>query len=86
MKLGFTTCLFYFLAIVGAAQQYDPASLINQITSTTNDSVRFQLYGRLSDYYIEKKIDSALYWSLVQSPPKWWDHQPLEHHFPLILS
>ena len=61
MKPGFTSCLFSFLAIVGAAQQYDPVNLQLQIANSTNDSVRYQLYGRLTDHYIEKKTDSALF-------------------------
>ena len=45
--------LFLWLPAVAAAQQSAPDILKHQLASTQNDSVRYEIYSKLSDFYIE---------------------------------
>src|SRR5688572_15331383 len=53
--------LFLWLPILAVAQQSTLDDLKAQLVNAPNDSVRYVIYGKLSDFYIEKKIDSALF-------------------------
>jgi signal transduction histidine kinase len=53
--------LFLGLPILAVAQQSTLDDLKRQLANAQNDSGRYRIYGRLSDFYIEKKIDSALF-------------------------
>ena len=43
------------------AQQSTLDNLKDQLTNSQSDSARYKINGRLSDFYIERKIDSALF-------------------------
>src|SRR5688572_19752431 len=53
--------VFLFLPIFVIAQQSTLDDLRGQLANAQNDSSRYVIYGKLSDFYIEKKIDSALF-------------------------
>ncbi len=53
--------LLLLLPILALAQQYTLDDLKRQLANAQNDSGRYEIYGKLSDFYIERKIDSALF-------------------------
>src|SRR5688572_7648936 len=53
--------LFLWLPLFVLAQQSTLDDLKHQLANAQNDSGRYEIYGKLSDFYIEKKIDSALF-------------------------
>ena len=61
MKTKLTLFLFSLLPVLAATQQNDPDDLIRQLATARHDSARYKILGNLSDFYIEKKIDSALF-------------------------
>jgi two-component system, NtrC family, sensor kinase len=52
--------LFLCLPLFGAAQQNITDSLKHLLLKADNDSARYDIYGKLSRFYIETEIDSAL--------------------------
>ena len=61
MKKKLKIFLFLLLSIVSIAQRDIRDDLKRQLVNAQNDSDRYVIYGKLSDFYIEKKIDSALF-------------------------
>ena len=53
--------LFLWLPVFAIAQQSTLDDLKRQLANAQNDSDRYEIYGSFSDFYIEKKIDSALF-------------------------
>jgi len=53
--------LFLLLPVFAIAQQSTLDDLKHQLANAQNDSGRYEIYGKLSDFYIERKIDSALF-------------------------
>ncbi len=53
--------LFLLLPVFAIAQQSTLDDLKRQLANAQNDSDRYKIYGWFSDFYIEKKIDSALF-------------------------
>src|SRR5215204_1571292 len=53
--------LFLLLPIFVIAQQSTLDNLKRQLANAQYDSARYEIYGKLSDFYIERKIDSALF-------------------------
>ena len=49
------------LPVYGSAQPDLPPALAFQLSTAEHDSTRYKIYGKLSDFYIEKKVDSALF-------------------------
>ena len=61
MKKKLKIFLFLWLPILALAQQSTLDDLKHQLANSQNDSGRYEIYGKLSDFYIERKIDSALF-------------------------
>ncbi|HET9433410.1 MAG TPA: tetratricopeptide repeat protein, partial [Chitinophagaceae bacterium] len=61
MKKKLKILLFLWLPILALAQQGTLDDLKHQLANSTNDSGRYKINGKLSDFYIERKIDSALF-------------------------
>ena len=55
--------LFSLLPVLATSQQSNPGDLKRQLVTAQHDSVRYEILGKLSDFYIEKKIDSALFFA-----------------------
>ena len=53
--------LFLWLPITVLAQPGTVDALKYQLANSQTDSARYEINGKLSDFYIEKKIDSALF-------------------------
>ena len=53
--------MFLWLPILATAQRSSLDDLKHQLANSQNDSDRYKINGRLSDFYIERKIDSALF-------------------------
>ena len=53
--------LFVWLPAVATAQHSVPDELKQQLAGTQNDSIRYEIYSKLADFYLEKKIDSTLF-------------------------
>ena len=53
--------LFLWLPAVAAAQKSAPDELKLQLAGTQNDSIRYEIFSKLSDFYVEKNIDSTLF-------------------------
>ena len=53
--------LFLWLPAVATAQHSVPDELKQQLAGTQNDSIRYEIYSKLADFYLEKKIDSTLF-------------------------
>jgi len=61
IKTNIKLFLGLWLPMFAIAQQGTLDDLRRQLVNTQNDSGRYEVYGKLSDFYIEKKIDSALF-------------------------
>ena len=61
MKTRFIIYLFLLPPVHGIAQPNTLAALTSQLATAQHDSARYIVYHKLSDFYIEKKIDSALF-------------------------
>jgi len=53
--------LFLWLPLFAKAQPTTLDNLKHQLANAQNDSVRYEINDKLSDFYIERKIDSALF-------------------------
>ena len=60
MKTNIKFFLFLWLPLFAAAQQSIPDSLKRLLINAKDDSTRYEICGELSNFYIEKEIDSAL--------------------------
>ncbi|HET6766619.1 MAG TPA: ATP-binding protein [Chitinophagaceae bacterium] len=61
MKKKFVIFLFLWLPLVAIAQQSTLDELRHQLANAQSDSGRYEINGKLLDFYIERKIDSALF-------------------------
>src|SRR5687767_6684410 len=61
VKKNLKIFLVLWLPILAIAQQNTLDVLKRQLANAQNDSGRYEIYGKLSDFYIERKIDSALF-------------------------
>jgi class 3 adenylate cyclase/tetratricopeptide (TPR) repeat protein len=61
VKIKLKIFLFLWQPMFVLAQQSNLNDLKLQLANTENDSARYKIFGKLSNFYIEKKIDSALF-------------------------
>ena len=60
MKTGFKIFLFLCLPFFCSAQQNIADSLKRLLVNVKDDSARFEIYNKLSGFYLESEVDSAL--------------------------
>ena len=60
MKTAFKIFLYLWLPFFAAAQQSIPDSLKRLLVNVKDDSARFEIYNRLSSFYLESEVDSAM--------------------------
>ena len=60
MKTGFKIFLFLCLPFFCSAQQNIADSLKRLLVNAKDDSARFEIYNRLSAFYMESEVDSAM--------------------------
>jgi two-component system NtrC family sensor kinase len=62
LKTKLIPFLFALSPVFAIAQQSNPDDLKRQLTVAQHDSIRYKIFGKLSDFYTEKKVDSALFY------------------------
>ena len=60
VKTGFKIFLFLCLPFFCSAQQNIADSLKHLLVNAKDDSVRFEIYNKLSAFYMESEVDSAM--------------------------